>query len=397
MRIRTFAAFCFTLTLGCSVEDGLEPFDGGMRDGGTSPGPQPDARPPAQDTAVPAPPTDTGVQQDTSSPRDSGARDAGFADLPELTSFRTAPTDRFIVDIDVVAGGHPYLGANVSTTYPDIAPHRGAHLYYVPTGWPDYEEGSTIEATYPAIYAPVDGVVVNVATWKAFRGDVPGIEEAQANCKNIAEPFWDGTFPTCLNIGGPSETCRDIRTYDPLVPETDVDCFVPYTHYGCDVTLAIAVSGGNPVRLGYSIESFTIPTTSGRLPASAAATFYDGKSAVQIFAELDEHFYERFIHVNVGDHVSKGDIIAHHFLESSNADVHNAHIHYNLWRDVAEFPGESFVSPSIFSNSVMDELRLTWNRPSIPRVEHQCMGVLLDDSENPFSSLSAANDCVNAE
>ncbi len=45
------------------------------------------------------------------------------AGLPDISTFETNPTDVFLVDISVIADGHPYKGATANE------PHEGAHLH----------------------------------------------------------------------------------------------------------------------------------------------------------------------------------------------------------------------------------------------------------------------------
>ena len=76
------------------------------------------------------------------------------ADLPDVGLFEAHPSDRFPVDIEQIAGGHPYMGVNSDR------PHAGAHLHFenVNERWPKNGDPSD----YPAIYAVADGVVSRV-------------------------------------------------------------------------------------------------------------------------------------------------------------------------------------------------------------------------------------------
>ncbi len=71
--------------------------------------------------------------------------------LPELSSFLTHPADRFIVDLNSVTAGHPYLSKRAAR------PHSGAHVQYQNADgrWP---EGTPVDQ-YPPIYAVADGYV----------------------------------------------------------------------------------------------------------------------------------------------------------------------------------------------------------------------------------------------
>jgi hypothetical protein len=77
--------------------------------------------------------------------------------LPKISRFAEQPSDRFLVDIAEVTGGHPYKGVN------SARPHAGAHVHFDNTKnhWP--REG-TDPRHYPAIYAVADGIVSRVDT-----------------------------------------------------------------------------------------------------------------------------------------------------------------------------------------------------------------------------------------
>ena len=74
--------------------------------------------------------------------------------LPDISTFMTAPSDRFIVDIELLGSGHPFLGKR------SAEPHQGAHANWHndETTWPD---GLTPDQ-YPAIYAPADGYIYRI-------------------------------------------------------------------------------------------------------------------------------------------------------------------------------------------------------------------------------------------
>ena len=55
-----------------------------------------------------------------------GATTQASADLPEISTFLTKPSDRFLVDIEDVCRGHPLLGVN------SVHPHGGAHVHAAP-------------------------------------------------------------------------------------------------------------------------------------------------------------------------------------------------------------------------------------------------------------------------
>ncbi len=96
----------------------------------------------------------------------SGHQAAAFppdAKLPDISSFMTKPSDRFLVDIKEVSAGHPYKGVNAER------PHAGAHVHFDNTRnkWPN---GKDEPRNYPAVYAIADGVVGRVDTRFALPG-----------------------------------------------------------------------------------------------------------------------------------------------------------------------------------------------------------------------------------
>lgn len=102
--------------------------------------------------------------------------------LPLITHFATNKTDRFIADLEDVSDGHPFLGKR------SPRPHGGAHAYFDNSQgrWPNGEDKPE---SYPAIYAPTDGFVVNVT--KKFRlttgPDRYGVDLAFARAEDGAD------------------------------------------------------------------------------------------------------------------------------------------------------------------------------------------------------------------
>jgi hypothetical protein len=84
------------------------------------------------------------------------------ADLPELSTFLTNKTDQFIVDLEHVAGGHPFKGSGAND------PDDGAHVNWDNSSnrWP---KGTPV-TEYPAIYAVADGYVEAVNTYEPVGG-----------------------------------------------------------------------------------------------------------------------------------------------------------------------------------------------------------------------------------
>jgi len=75
-----------------------------------------------------------------------------------IDSFLTNPSDQFLVDIEYIARGHPFIGTNANI------PHSGAHLHLENRNneWP---QGDDIPENYIPIYAVADGLVVDVTTY----------------------------------------------------------------------------------------------------------------------------------------------------------------------------------------------------------------------------------------
>lgn len=89
--------------------------------------------------------------------------------LPDIDTFRAHPSGRFIVDADVVDGGHPFLGSGAAR------PHSGAHVLFG-RDWETWPRGGDSPANFPPIYSPVDGTVVRRdATMKVGSNDRYGL------------------------------------------------------------------------------------------------------------------------------------------------------------------------------------------------------------------------------
>ena len=169
-----------------------------------------------------------------------------------------------------------------------------------------------------------------------------------------------------------------------------VDTYFPQTtgNYRYGLLLNIATKNSNTVNINYSIEPFLNPSNSS--------------------------FYLPFLLVNVGDQVSKGDLIAYMYSSTStnSADCtgscdpssKNAHIHFELNSN-----GQK-MSPSIFTTSVMasfeQQISIVGDRHNdCPLGGGACndaayqtcadnggMGYEISADENPF--LSAADSCL---
>lgn len=144
--------------------------------------------------------------------------------------------------------------------------------------------------------------------------------------------------------------CYELRSmFEPALGKA-----VANQRYG--IGLTFAVDGTTTMTFHYSIEPFIRPK--------------------------QDTFYEQFILVQPGQQVKKGQVIARMYIPDSEQLAQKSHIHFNLIRD----GGGGFVSPSIFSKSVVrsfyDRWNLFSNNPDAPIPP--CMGYKLAPEENPF-------------
>jgi hypothetical protein len=151
------------------------------------------------------------------------------ADLPEISTFATKPSDRFLVDILDVSRGHPLLGVN------SRHPHGGGHVHFDNSQrrWPKEKDEP---AGYPAIYAVADGVVSRIDT----RFGLPGGNDRYG---------LDLTFARD-NSGAKCSFCYSI---EPMCPEPAVGFYRKF----------LLVKEGQRVRKGDVIAYMYTPTSSG--------------------------------------------------------------------------------------------------------------------------------------
>jgi hypothetical protein len=156
------------------------------------------------------------------SPEDTAA-------LPEISTFLTSPSDRFLVDVKEVCRGHPYLGVNAAH------PHAGAHVHFDNRNnrWP---RGKDEPANYPAIYAVADGVVSRVDTRYGLPGgnDRYGLDLSIAKDKNGA-------------------VCRFCYSIEPMCPEPAEGFYKKF----------LLVKTGQRVRKGDVVAYLYTPPSSG--------------------------------------------------------------------------------------------------------------------------------------
>ena len=195
--------------------------------------------------------------------------------LPEIRSFAEQPSDRFLVDVNVVRTGHPYKGENAQR------PHTGGHIYFRISDKPLPLDDM---AAYPAIYAVADGFVSRIDY--SFR------------LREMFEPA----------LG------RRVANY----------------RYG--IGLMFATMDDNPVELHYSIEPFVDPE--------------------------NDKFYERFILVQPGQRVKKGEVLARMYIPQNRELARKSHVHFNLIGG----KNHRFMSPSIFTGQIVKRFQTTWDR-----------------------------------
>ncbi|RAP34581.1 hypothetical protein DID77_00735 [Candidatus Marinamargulisbacteria bacterium SCGC AG-439-L15] len=80
--------------------------------------------------------------------------------LPDISLFKTNPTEQFLVDMSLVQDAHSYRGENCND------PHAGAHVHVnnSENAWPS---GGVTASYYPPIYAIADGIVDHIDTYYA--------------------------------------------------------------------------------------------------------------------------------------------------------------------------------------------------------------------------------------
>lgn len=150
--------------------------------------------------------------------------------LPDISLFRTKPSDRFLVDVKDVTGGHPYKGVNAAR------PHAGAHVHFDNSRnvWP---KGKDEPGNYPAVYAIADGVVSRVDTHFAL----PGGNDRYGLDLEFAKDEKNSAFRFCYSI-------------EPMAPEPAEGFYKSF----------LLVRKGQRVRIGDVIAYlYTPPNTNG--------------------------------------------------------------------------------------------------------------------------------------
>ncbi|MBM3239382.1 hypothetical protein FJZ31_24075 [Candidatus Poribacteria bacterium] len=86
---------------------------------------------------------------DTPKPKMS---EQGVNELPDIQKFAHEKSDRFIVNLEDIETGHPFLGVRSKK------PHSGAHVHFANV----FPRGGYKPENYPPIYAVVDGIINRV-------------------------------------------------------------------------------------------------------------------------------------------------------------------------------------------------------------------------------------------
>jgi len=203
--------------------------------------------------------------------------------------------------------------------------------------------------------------------------------------------FEETYFDNYAVSGNLSDLPKIYAAFDGVISSVDYYFAQSTGNYRYGYLIEFAKSDGKNVRFNYSIEPMLNPN--------------------------DEDFYRKFLLKQQGDVVRKGDLIAYMYSSTGDEYVNgvcgskpnctpasNAHIHYDIAKN-----GESFMSPSIFSNEVMlplaEQLRggnvhKDCSGPCEPEeyIEYtECadsggMGYKLATEENPFGNEAA--DCL---
>jgi len=213
-----------------------------------------------------------------------------YQELPDISAFIYQKSDRFIVDMDDITGGHPFKGNR------SRQPHAGAHINFNNKDNRFPKEGSEPD-NYPRIYAPVDGIVTGID--KSFGQNTGNKRYGVAIA--FAKDSKGSIYLFCYGI-------------EPMIPEPSKD------------------------------------------------------------------FYSKFIKVEQGQRVHKGDIIAYMYTPPGI----EGHIHFHIQKNNQN----GFMAPAIFTQEVVDQFHSKWkdfgmdSGTTIP----SCMGYMLEANENPFGT-----------
>lgn len=159
-------------------------------------------------------------------------RAQALANLPDIVSFATNKSDRFIVDLDVIRTGHPYRGENAER------PHTGGHVYFKLPNEPI--PVSQVEQ-FPAIYAVADGVISRIDFYFRLREMFePALDRRVANRR----------YGIGLTFAGANGNAVDFHySIEPFVDPGDDTFYEPF----------ILVKRGDRVKKGDVIARMYLP------------------------------------------------------------------------------------------------------------------------------------------
>lgn len=126
--------------------------------------------------------------------------------LPDLRTFRTHPSDHFLVDLADISAGHPYRGRRAA------ASHTGAHVH-----WDNrdgrFPRGGSEPSDYPPVYAVADGYVSRVTpSLRVGENDRYGVNIAIAR---DGDTIWSFEY-----------------SIEPMVPEPSPGFYLSYLRVG---------------------------------------------------------------------------------------------------------------------------------------------------------------------
>lgn len=151
------------------------------------------------------------------------AKATPYDSLPSISYWQDHKTDQFLVDMEVIASGHPYKGVRATS------PHAGAHIHFGDDylSWP---RGGNSSSDYPPIYAVVNGVIDMIeAHTHVGENDRYGVSLAIAK---DGSAIWDLDY-----------------SIEPMTPEPSANFYQQF----------MTVKKGDPVKKGQIIAYMYLP------------------------------------------------------------------------------------------------------------------------------------------
>ncbi|MCP4786719.1 MAG: hypothetical protein GY903_17520 [Fuerstiella sp.] len=152
--------------------------------------------------------------------------------LPEIDSFATSKSNRFVVDLESVRTGHPYKGTDASQS------HTGAHIYF---NLPDRPVPASDVEAFPAIYAVADGYVSRIDEYFKLRESFN-----RTLGKSVANRRYGVTLAIAVKDGAAVNFHYSI---EPMIDPEDADFYKPF----------ILVKHGQHVKKGEVIARMYMP------------------------------------------------------------------------------------------------------------------------------------------